>query len=85
MKAKYLVQVQTNNANMGATGWFTVNGAMTLKAAKDFEHDIIEAEQYANRDRAVRVIKQQDFSREVKEWNRKALEQDRKVSLSVNI
>lgn len=32
MKAKYLIQIQTNNANMGVTGWFTIHGAMRKAA-----------------------------------------------------
>jgi hypothetical protein len=83
MKAKYLIQVQTSNANMGATGWYTISGAMTMKAAKELEQDVIGAEQYAGRSRGIRIIKQDDFSKEVREWNRKAFEQSKQVTPSV--
>jgi hypothetical protein len=43
MKAKYLIQTQTNNAYMGATGWFTLHGAMTKGAADELAADFRHA------------------------------------------
>ena len=63
MKAKYLIQIQTNNANMGATGWFTVSGAMTRPAADALLQDFLTAQGVTD-NRALRVISYANFSTE---------------------
>lgn len=72
MKAKYLIQIQTNNACMGATGWFTIHGAATRAAADllavDFKHA-----RSVNDTRAVRVISVVKFTEENRAVNRAAM------------
>jgi hypothetical protein len=71
MKAKYLIQLQTNNANMGATGWFSLDGAMTKTAANEKASDFRHARP-VNDTRAVRVISAEKFAAEIREHNRAA-------------
>jgi hypothetical protein len=72
MKAKYLIQIQTANANMGATGWFTVSGAMTRAAADEIAADFRHA-RAVNDLRALRVISYTNFSKEHRASNRAAM------------
>ena len=71
MKAKYLIQLQTNNANMGATGWFTIHGAMRKAAADEIAADFRHARPVDDT-RAVRVITADKYAAEVREHNRAA-------------
>lgn len=71
MKAKYLIQLQTNNANMGATGWFTIDGAMTKSAADEKAADFRHARSVTDT-RAVRVISAAKFTEEHRAFNRAA-------------
>lgn len=71
MKAKYLVQLQTNNANMGATGWFTIDSSMTKRAADEKASDFRHARPVDDL-RAVRVISTAKFTDEVISYNRAA-------------
>lgn len=71
MKSKYLIQIQTNNANMGA-GWFTVSGAMTRPAADAILQDFLAA-QGATDTRALRVISYANFSKEHRAANHAAM------------
>ena len=71
MKAKYLIQIQTNNANMGA-GWFTMHGAMTKAAADDLAADFRNARAVDDL-RAVRVISYANFSKEHRAANHAAM------------
>ena len=73
MKAKYLIQLQTNNANMGATGWFTIHGAMTKAKADELACDFRHARPVTDL-RAVRVITAKAFTDEVRAYNRAAFE-----------
>lgn len=72
MKAKYLIQIQTNNANMGATGWFTVHGAQTKTAADSLAADFSAARSVTDT-RAVRVISAVNFTNENRAVNRAAM------------
>jgi hypothetical protein len=72
MKAKYLIQLQTNNANMGATGWFTIHGAMTKAKAQELANDFEQARPVTD-SRAVRVISADAFTAEVRAWNHAAM------------
>ena len=63
MKAKYLIQLETKNGNMGATGWFSVSGAMTKAAALETLKDF-EASKRPDDGRALRVISAGNFSKE---------------------
>jgi hypothetical protein len=72
MKAKYLIQIQTNNVNMGATGWFTVHGAQTKPAADALAADFNAARSVTDT-RAVRVISAANFTKENSAVNRAAL------------
>ncbi len=58
MKAKYLIQMSTNNPQLGVNGFATLDGAMTRAVADEKANAILAAELYARRDsaRAVRVI-----------------------------
>ncbi len=71
MKAKYLVQLQTNNANMGATGWFTIDSSMTKRVADEKASDFRHARP-VNDLRAIRVISAAKFTDEVISYNRAA-------------
>lgn len=71
MKAKYLIQIETANANMGA-GWFTVSGAMTKPAADDLAADFRHARSVTDT-RAVRVISYTNFSKEHRAANHAAM------------
>ena len=71
MKARYLIQLQTNNANMGATGWFTIQGAMTKAKAEELAADFRHAKPVTDT-RAVRVISVNAFTDEVRAYNRAA-------------
>lgn len=71
MKAKYLIQLQTNNANMGATGWFTIHGAMRKAAADEIAADFRHARPVTDL-RDVRVISADKFAAEIREYNRAA-------------
>lgn len=72
MKAKYLIQIETNNQNMGATGWFTVSGAMTKPAADDIAADFRHSRAVTDT-RAVRVISYVNFSKEHRAVNYAAM------------
>jgi hypothetical protein len=72
MRAKYLIQIQTNNAYMGATGWFTVHGAITRAAADSLAADFRHARS-ATDTRAVRVISAVKFTDENRAVNRAAM------------
>lgn len=72
MKARYLIQTQTNNANMGATGWFTMHGAMTKAAADELAADFRHARSVTDT-RAVRVISAANFTKEHAAANRAAM------------
>jgi len=71
MKAKYLIQLQTNNSNMGATGWFTIDGAMTKNKAQEIASDFRHARP-VNDLRQVRVISAKNFKSEIVQWNNAA-------------
>jgi len=71
MKARYLIQIQTANANMGA-GWFTISGAMTRPAADDLAADFRHARAVTDT-RAVRVISYANFSKEHRAANHAAM------------
>ena len=73
MKAKYLIQIQTNNAYMGASGWFTVHGAATRPAADSLAADFRHARSVTDT-RAVRVISAVKFTDENRAVNRAAME-----------
>jgi hypothetical protein len=72
MKAKYLIQISTGNPNLGATGWFTVSGAMTRAAADSLLQDFIAA-QSATDERALRVISYDNFTKEHRAANHAAM------------
>ena len=72
MKAKYLIQIQTNNANMGATGWFTVHGAMRKAIADEIAQDFRHARSVTDT-RAVRVISAVKFTEENRAINHAAM------------
>jgi hypothetical protein len=72
MKAKYLIQIQTNNTNMGATGWFTVHGAQTKGAADALAADFRHARSVTDT-RAARVISAVKFTEENRAVNRAAM------------
>jgi hypothetical protein len=72
MRAKYLIQIQTNNAHMGATGWFTVHGAVTRAAADSLAADFRHARSVTDT-RAVRVISAAKFTDENRAVNRAAM------------
>lgn len=72
MKAKYLIQIQTNNAYMGATGWFTIHGAMSKAAADELAADFRHARSVTDT-RAVRVISAAKFTDENRAFNRAAM------------
>lgn len=63
MKAKYLVQVKAN-----LSGWVTVEGAMTKKAAAVLNQDFIDAGASQTR-----VISADDFSKEHRAANHAAM------------
>ena len=77
MKAKYLIQIQTDNANMGATGWFTVSGAMTRPAADVLLQDFLAAQGVTD-NRALRVISYANFSKEHSAANYAAMKKAQK-------
>jgi hypothetical protein len=88
MKAQYLIQVTSNNDDMvGASGWFTVSGAMTKKAALELLKDFQDAETYAQRTRGLRLIKSSDYTLEVQQRNREAMAKNhaykREIALSL--
>jgi hypothetical protein len=68
MKAKYLIQIQTNNANMGATGWFTLHGAQTKGNADALASDFRHARSVTDL-RLVRVISAKKFTEENRNYN----------------
>ena len=72
MKAKYLIQIQTNNAYMGATGWFTIHGAHTKAAADSLAADFRHARSVTDT-RAVRVISAVKFTEENRAVNHAAM------------
>jgi hypothetical protein len=72
MKSKYLIQIQTNNAYMGASGWFTVHGAATRPAADLLAADFRHARSVTDT-RAVRVISAVKFTDENRAVNRAAM------------
>ena len=72
MKAKYLIQIQTNNAYMGATGWFTVHGAQTKSTADALATDFRHARSVTD-NRAVRVISAVKFTEENRAINHAAM------------
>ena len=79
MKAKYLIQIQTNNANMGATGWFTVHGAATRPAADSLAADFRYARSVTDT-RAVRVISAANFTKENRAVNLAAFRRDQSLT-----
>lgn len=72
MKAKHLIQIQTNNAYMGANGWFTIHGAMTKAAADEIASDFRHARAVTDT-RAVRVISAVKFTDENRAANHAAM------------
>ena len=76
MKSKYLIQIQTDNANMGA-GWFTVHGAQTKTAADALAADFRHARSVTDT-RAVRVISYANFSKEHSDANHAAMKKAQK-------
>jgi hypothetical protein len=72
MKAKYLIQIKTNNAYMGATGWFTVHGAATRTSADLLAADFRHARAVTDT-RAVRVISAAKFTDENRAANHAAM------------
>jgi hypothetical protein len=72
MKAKYLIQIQTNNANMGVSGWFTIHGAMRKSVADELAQDFRHARSVTDT-RAVRVISAVKFKEENKAINLAAM------------
>jgi len=72
MKAKYLIQIQTNNAYMGATGWFTVHGEQTKSTADALATDFRHARSVTD-NRAVRVISAVKFTEENRAINHAAM------------
>lgn len=72
MKAKYLIQIQTNNANMGANGWFTLHGAMRKTDADEIAKDFRNARSVTDT-RNVRVISAVKFTEENRAINRVAM------------
>lgn len=72
MKAKYLIQIQTNNAYMGASGWFTIHGAMTKAAADEIAADFRHARAVTDT-RDVRVISAVKFTDENRAVNHAAM------------
>lgn len=68
MKAKYLVQVYTNNKMMSVvpSGFYTMHGTQTKASALEWLKDL----QSANESRPMRVISAKDFSEEIKQANR---------------
>lgn len=73
MKAKYLVQVYTNNPMMSVvpSGFYTINGTQTKQAALSILDDL----QQCNESRQMRVISAKDFNNEIKQANRIAFNQ----------
>lgn len=80
MKAKYLIQIQTNNAYMGATGWFTIHGAMTKAAADEIAADFRHARAVTDT-RAVRVISAVKFADENRAVNLAAFRRDHLLAI----
>jgi hypothetical protein len=72
MKAKYLIQIETNNAYMGVTGWFTVQGAQTKPAADALAADFRHARAVTD-NRGVRVISAVKFTNENRAANLAAM------------
>lgn len=72
MKAKYLIQIQTANAYMGATGWFTIHGAMHKAAADELAANFRHARSVTDT-RAVRVISAAKFTDENRAVNHAAM------------
>jgi hypothetical protein len=72
MKAKYLIQIQTNNVYMGVTGWFTIHGAQTKPAADALAADFRHARSVTDT-RAVRVISAVKFTNENRAANHAAM------------
>ncbi len=79
MKAKYLIQIQTNNANMGASGWFTVQGAATRPGADSLAADFRHARAVTDT-RAVRVISAANFTKENRAVNLAAFRRDQSLT-----
>jgi hypothetical protein len=79
MKAKYLIQIQTNNAYMGATGWFTVHGAATRPGADSLAADFRHARAVTDT-RAVRVISAANFTKENRAVNLAAFRRDQSLT-----
>jgi hypothetical protein len=75
MKAKYLIQTITNNANMGATGWYSVSGAMTKAQGLD----ILEDYKQGWGDKQFRLISLKDYQASIREWNRAAFNASKAV------
>ena len=66
MKCNYLIQIKTNNKNIGATGWHTVSGGVTKSQAVDLMVDFLELVEDKS---TVRLISLKDFQAEIKAWN----------------
>jgi hypothetical protein len=79
MKAKYLIQIQTNNAYMGATGWFTVHGAQTKTAADVLAADFRHARAVTDT-RSVRVISATKFTEENRAVNLMTFRRDQRLT-----
>lgn len=75
MKSKYLIQTITNNANMGATGWYSVSGAMTKAQGLD----ILEDYQQGWNGKQFRLISLKDYQASIREWNRAAFNASKAV------
>lgn len=61
---------------MGATGWFTMHGAMTKAKADEIACDFRHARP-VNDTRCVRVISARAFTDEVRTFNRSAFEKSK--------
>ena len=75
MKSKYLIQTITNNANMGATGWHSVGGAMTKAQGLN----ILEDYKQGWNDKQFRLISLKDYQESIRDWNRAAFNASKAV------
>jgi hypothetical protein len=75
MKSKYLIQTITNNANMGATGWYSVSGAMTKGKGLEILNDY----QSGWNDKQFRLISLKDYQQSIREWNHAAFNASKAV------
>lgn len=70
MKAKYLIQMSSNNSMMTINDYFTISGANTLENASIIKNEFESAN--SNEMTKFRIIKQLDWQKEIKEANLKA-------------